>query len=293
MLKKTRRATLQAAKLKVTKIGGSGIPVPMCRTPFLFIVMLPLAVGGQEPVDWLPPPPVRLPFWDSALPEQIALPADDFTRLLEDNRVPDEPAVRPRTGRQKQSQESLFEVIRWKSKWEMPDLRELRDEPALSRDWQAEQSLNLPLPLQESLFMFGQFATGGDVDHTQSHVKGRTGLGWKYSPFGGTELQVRTGPVVSYTDDQQTRTLERSQLSVEMQAKLDLFGPLQLQYAGEALPSFAQADRHQLLQDVKVAVPFGTNRELSVGAKYRWEETLTPTPWLQRAEIYMGLRFQR
>ena len=36
---------------------------------------------------------------------------------------------------------------------------------------------------------------------------------------------------------------EVSQLSIELQAKVALVGPLQLQYAGEALPAVAQTDR--------------------------------------------------
>ncbi len=143
------------------------------------------------------------------------------------------------------------------------------------------------------MFMFSQVDSNGMIDQTQNKVKGRTGVGWKWLPFSGGEFQVRTGSLVTYEDVSQSHATERSQLSVELQAKMALLGPLQLQYAGEALPAMVQTDRHTLLQDLKFALPFGTNRELSVGAKYRWEDTLTPTSWMQRAELYMGFKFQR
>ncbi len=263
------------------------------RSTLVLLLVTAVPCLALEVPEWLPPPPVRAPFWDEPVAEQIMLPADDFIRMLEGSRSTDPATGLPRTGRRKESQEADFEIFRWKAKYESADLRELREDPAIARDWLAEQSLNLPLPLQDSLFMFGQFASGGDVERTQRHASGRTGLGVKWSPFSGSELQVRTGPVVKYSDDLSSRTFERSQLSVEMQAKMDLLGALKLQYAGEALPSFAQTDRHQLMQDLKVAMPFGDNREVSVGARYRWEETLNPTPWMQRAEIYMGLKLQR
>jgi hypothetical protein len=78
-----------------------------------------------------------------------------------------------------------------------------------------------------------------------------------------------------------------------LQAKLALFGPLQLKYVGEALPAMTQSDRTTLSTDVKLAMPLGANQEFFVGAKYKWEDTLTPTPWVDRTQLYLGLTFQR
>lgn len=263
------------------------------RAALATVMLISASLRAAEPVDWLPPPPVRPPFWDLALPEQPVRMADDFVQILFDRAPAELPAIsQPNSGRLKQSREAVLDMAKWKCSVEAPDPRELREIPSLSRDWTAEQSLSLPLPLQESLFMFGQFATGGDIDRTQNRVKGKTGVGWKWSPFTGGEFQVRTGPVVSYEDDVQNRSIEQAQLSVEMQAKLPLFGPLQLQYAGEAFRS-PQTVTSTVLQDLKLALPFGTNREVNLGARYRWEDTLTQTPWMQRTELYMGVKIQR
>jgi hypothetical protein len=200
------------------------------------------------------------------------------------------------SGRMKLTREAtLLDSVQWLSNMESPDARELRDLPALSRDWKSEHSLKLPLPIEDSLFMFGKLDSAGDIDHSQNKLKTRTGFGWKWSPFAGSELQVRTGSLTTYEDDSMTMTrpTERAQLSFELEAKLVLFGPLQLQYVSEALPALVQADRNTLLHDLKLALPLGTNQEVSLGAKYRWDDSLAPTPWTQRTELYMGLKFER
>jgi hypothetical protein len=169
----------------------------------------------------------------------------------------------------------------------------LRDLPAAPRDWKAEHALDMPLPLQRSMFMFGEVNANGDVDQTTSKIKGRTGVGLKFTSLFGSELQVRTGPVVTYEELPQTPQTIKSQLSVELQAKVPLTGPLQLKYVSEALPALAQADHNTVLQDLKLALPLGTNREFSLGAKYKWDDSLNPTPWTQRAELYLGFKYER
>ena len=236
--------------------------------------------------DWLPPPLQQKPLWDLYRDTAPARPGEDFSALLlHASRNTTDTAPRAASGRLNLSGESSIENALLKSKIDLPDVRELRELPFLSRDWTAQQTVNLSLPAVESVFLYGNFDSKGDTYNSQQvKVKGKTGVGWKWTPFGGSELQVRTGPIVSFQ--------ERSQLSVELQAKVALFGPLQLQYSGEALPAIVQTDRHTFLQDLKLAVPLGVNHEFHVGAKYRWEDSLSSTPWMDRAQLYMGLKFQ-
>jgi hypothetical protein len=256
----------------------------------------PAAANGEELLpDWLPAVPRTKPVWDLFHDQPASRPGEDFTDiLLRVSRSPSDADQSYLRGRLQMTQQSSIEYARLQAKLDMPDMRELRDVPYLSRDWKAEHSVNLPVPNVESVFVFGNFDSTGDAYiNQQVKMKGRTGFGWKWSPFNGGEMQLRTGPVVNYADVYNpVKSTEKSQLSVELQAKLALFGPLQLQYSSEALPAFSPVDRHTILQDLKIALPFGTNREFQFGAKYKWED-LSQTPWMDRAQLYMGLKFER
>jgi hypothetical protein len=235
--------------------------------------------------------------WDPAPAETppAAQPWEEFTNLLKQSEPTFDPwqGLRYNPGRLKLTRESIVETAKVQSTLELADYRELRQTPWRGDGWRAENSLNVPLPAAESLFVFGKFDSTGEVDDNR-HVRmtGKTGLGWKWAPFAKSEVQFRSGPVMNVSDVYNPlRPQQKSQLSVELQAKTDLFGPLQLQYSGEALPALLDADRHTILQDLKLAVPFGSNREFHIGAKYRWQD-LSPLPWLDRTQLYLGLKFQ-
>jgi hypothetical protein len=267
------------------------------RAKSVAVVVVSIVVGRVANADeWLPDWMQTTPVQQTGLESVGALlirPDDDFTGTAGyPFRADSAAAALFPAGRVNLATQTSIDQALVRSKIEAPDYRELREVPGLSRDWKAEHLVSVSLPTDQSLFMFGQFNSSGDVEQTTNHVKTRTGLGWKFSPFTGSELQLRTGPVVIYDDTALPRPLER-QLSVELQAKVGLFGPLQLEYASEALPALSQTDRNMLLHDIKIALPLGVNRELSIGAKYRWEDTQTSTSWLQRAEMYLGFKFER
>ncbi len=257
------------------------------------LVVARIANADERLPDWMQTTPVQQTGLEPA--GGLLIRSDDDLNGMARYLYRDDSGAAPlfAAGRVSVATQASLDQALLRSKIEAPDYRELREIPGLSRDWKAEHSVSVPLPTEQSLFMFGQFNSSGDVDQTTNHVKTRTGLGWKISPFTGSELQLRTGPVVVYDDAASSRPLERSQLSVELQAKVGLFGPLQLEYASEALPALAQTDRNTLLHDLKIALPLGANREISVGAKYRWDDSPTTTSWLQRAEMYLGFKFER
>ncbi len=280
----------------------------MKKLALLSCLLLAHSAFAQWDVNGLQPTRTRdLPwaYWDGdvyPLPVQqertsadIPKPNDAFTNLL---RTADPAAdawngLRYDPGRVKLTREPLVELAKVQSNLDMADPREMREKPWRPGDWRAEESLSLPLPATDKLFVFGKFdSTGETHDSRRLRMTGKSGFGLKWSPFEKSELQFRSGPVVNISDVYNpVRAQEKSQLSVELQAKLALFGPLQLQYSGEALPALIQTDRHQVLQDLKLAVPFGNNREFHFGAKYRWED-LSASPWHDRTQLYMGLKFE-
>ena len=238
---------------------------------------------AQEPLRSIPDP--RL----------VAPHSQNITKLLEHTIPNSNPwhGFRYDPGRLKLTRESIVEAAKVQSTIDLIDPRALREMPWHVSDWRTEESLNLPLPAAESLFVYGKLDSEGEAfDNRRLRMTGKTGFGWKWTPIARSELQFRSGPVVNISDLYNPgRAQEKSQLSVELQAKLALFGPLQLQYSGEALPALVQTDRHTVLQDFKLAVPFGSNREFHIGARYRWED-VSATPWLDRTQIYLGLKFQ-
>ncbi|MCE9532772.1 MAG: hypothetical protein K8T89_16875 [Planctomycetes bacterium] len=268
----------------------------MLIATFVLAITSSLSARAEDGnLDWLSPPAPRQPFWDLRREFPVSRPGDDFSDLLWNlSRAPADDGLRFDPGRIKLNRESSIEQVRLQSNLEMPDSRYSRENSNSIRDWKAAESLHVPLPIAESLFMFGQFDSSGEgYDQRQVRIQGKTGLGWKWTPFSGGEFQVRSGPILRTpeTADSQ-RFLDRSQWSVEVQARVNLYGPLQIKYAGEALPALAQVERNTVLQDLKLAIPFGTNREMHIGGRYRWEEALNPMPWMQRTELYLGFKFQ-
>ena len=73
---------------------------------------------------------------------------------------------------------------------------------------------------------------------------------------------------------------------------LPVIGALNVEYSGFAVPAATPTDRNQINQDFKLAKPFGSN-EFYLGAKYRWESAPSPTPWIDRMQVYMGLQLKR
>jgi len=251
------------------------------------------ALGNEFVPDWMPPPPPRENVWDVFQEAPTAAPSAVLSNPLLIFAASTMPVKGIDPDRLKTANISDTDLGKVSSNLDLSDPRDPKAIPV--RDWKANQSLNVPLPVSQSAFMFGNVdSSGNSLDNQSVNMKGRTGLGWKWAPFGGSELQFKTGTLMSYASASTTSTAtSTTQLSVALQAKLDLLGPLQLQYSGEALPAVLQTDHHTLLTDLKLAVPLGANQEVYLGAKYKWEDTTTPSPWTDRTQLYLGLKFQR
>lgn len=195
-------------------------------------------------------------------------------------------------GRWRYKQEMSGDFYRRTTKWEVPDPHEV-GVPYGGRNWTAQQKLQIPVPidvpLAEQLFVYGQLDGSGDAVRTQpTSLYGKSGVGVKWALVAGSELQVRYATLMSY----ESATPGRVQPAVEVLAKLPLMGPLSLEYTGAAIPAVARTDLDQLKSELRLAYPLRGDNELEFGARYRWELTPTPTPWVDRAQLFLGVKLR-
>jgi hypothetical protein len=170
--------------------------------------------------------------------------------------------------------------------------RDVNLDPSARNTWETDETVKLPVG--GSVFVFNQ-VTGSTpaVEQQQYKWLGKTGVGVKLKPWLFQEVQLRTGPAVRYDD---TGTLskgqspERSELFLEAVTKVPLpvVGPVNVEYSSFAVPAATSADRNQINQDFKVALPIGGG-QFHVGAKYKWEAA-SATPWMDRMQLYLGVQ---
>jgi hypothetical protein len=229
-------------------------------------------------------------------------PSGSFQQLLDRLGSIDEPsrgavAVHPGMtidpGRWRYQQETVGGLYRRKTKLEMPDPQEVFI-PYGGRDWKAQEKLQIPvpipIPLAEQLFVYSQFDGSGDsLKQQQTALSGKTGVGLKWAPIAGSELQLRYATLFKYAD---VDGPSRAQPAVEVMARLPLVGPLELEYTGSAIPAVARSDTDQFKQELRFAYPLRGDNELEFGARYRWEYTPTPSPWVDRAQLFLGVKLR-
>jgi hypothetical protein len=200
-------------------------------------------------------------------------------------------------GRWRFQQEMGGELFKRKTKIELPDPRDVST-PYLARDWKAQEKLQIPVPVPvptaEQLFVYGQLDGSGDsLNNQQTALYGKTGVGVKWSLLAGSELQVRYATHFSYADELSVGWLQgRAQPAVEVMARVPLIGPLEVEYTGSARPAVSRADTDQFRQELRFAYPMRGDSEFEFGARYRWEYSQTTTPWVDRAQLFLGLKFR-
>lgn len=178
--------------------------------------------------------------------------------------------------------------------------------PFAGRNWKSEDRFQIPvpiaLPIAEQMFVYGQWGGNGDTfNNRTTTISGKTGVGMKWSPLGGTEFQLRYGTWLNFADVYApTRFQEKAQPAVELVAKLPLVGAWQMEYTGAALPALQPTTPDQIKQELKFAVPLsGKDNQFEFGARYRWDiiptamHSQAQTPWMDRAQLFMGVKFRR
>jgi hypothetical protein len=227
-------------------------------------------------------------------------PGEAFTQVLE--RMADDrphpqfgyaPGLVVDPGRWRYKLETTGDFYRRTSKLEVPDPQEVWT-PYGARDWKAQEKLQIPvpvsIPLAEQLFVYGQFDGKGDaLVRQQTSLTSKSGVGVKWALIAGSELQLRYATLTSFDATSPSRV----QPALEVLAKLPLLGPLSLEYTGSAIPALARTDTDQFKQELRFAYPLKGDNELEFGARYRWDVmAVTPTPWLDRAELFFGIKFR-
>jgi hypothetical protein len=195
-------------------------------------------------------------------------------------------------GRWRFKQEMAGDLFRRTTKVEVPDPQEVWV-PYGGRNWKAQEKVQIPVPisvpLAEQLFVYGQFDGSGDaLTHQQTSLSSKSGVGLKWALLAGSELQLRYATLMSY----ELTTPGRVQPALEVLAKLPLMGPLSLEYTGAAIPAVARTDYDQLKSELRLAYPLKGDNELEFGARYRWDITPTPTPWVDRAQLFLGVKLR-
>jgi hypothetical protein len=164
--------------------------------------------------------------------------------------------------------------------------------PLRRSGWQTDESVKLPL--SGSLFVVGQFqANSGSVEWQQYQFVGRTGLGMRV-PWLGGEIQVRGGrSMANYDPDVENMFPGRVQTFFELATKWPIIGKINLEYTGKAIPAQLPSDHDVLRQELKLAIPFSDSGQFHVGARYRWDDVATPSPWIERMNMFIGLQMKR
>lgn len=242
--------------------------------------------------------------WGGAPDTTFGAPANPFQQLL--NRVaPIEDLVRPAPlpglivdpGRWFYKHERAGEMYKRRTKLEVPDANEVLT-PYGARNWKAQEKVQIPVPLSlpvaEQLFVYGQFDGSGDaLSNNQTYLYGKTGVGVKWSLIARSELQLRYATLLSYADSVTTgRFQERAQPAVEVMARMPLYGPLEIEYTGSAVPAVSRTDTDQLRQELRLALPLRGDNELEFGARYRWDYAQETTPWVDRAQLFLGVKLR-
>jgi hypothetical protein len=166
------------------------------------------------------------------------------------------------------------------------------EDPLWKRSWKADQSWKCPV--FGSVTAFGQVGGNGE-EAGQSDLKfsGRTGLEWKV-PVWLAELQLRSGPGVSYTDPlRPDRMRERSDWLVDVQARCPLLFGIGLEYQGTALPALTPLAQDEISQDLRLAFPLGPGGKFKLGARQTWAGTTEARQWTDTTQLYLGFELAR
>jgi hypothetical protein len=156
--------------------------------------------------------------------------------------------------------------------------------------WKLDDSWRCPVAGPFSLY--GQF--GGNSDEKlqdDMKVSGRTGLACKLSLFESGELELRSGPSLSYTDPlRPTNVKEKSEWLLELQGRWPLFAGIGLEYEGSLSPALTPTDKNRLSNDLRLAAPLGGAGKIQLGAKHNWEGVTTDArPAVDSMQVYLGV----
>ncbi len=174
----------------------------------------------------------------------------------------------------------------------------VRNDPlGRGHSWATDETLKVTV--NDSLFVFGAVdMESKSVAQQQLRWLGKTGVGCKLRPWMLDELLLRGGSALRYDDEERTPhgvASERSELFVEVSTKLPLpfLGAVNVEYTGTAIAAITAAERERIKQNVKFALPLSDSSQFHVGARWRSDDTASVTPFIDRAQLYLGVQLKR
>lgn len=273
----------------------------------LLVLALGLSLSAADAHNPLPallptsPPPAFDSLWVIDHPQDDSPVADPLPRVLVGRGQSAELAApNLRRDGDRHSNKTRIEgdwaAITSRSTIRDPDL--IRDDPVgRGHAWSSDESLRVPIG--DTLFLYSSAEVASDnAWQRQPRWLGRTGFGIKLKPWLLNEVQLRGGPGVSYDESNRdaSGSAERSELFLEVTTKVPLpvLGLCNLEYTGSALTAIAATERERLNSNVRFAKPLADGwSELQFGAKWWSEDAATATPWIDRAQLYLGLQLKR
>ncbi len=174
----------------------------------------------------------------------------------------------------------------------------VRNDPlGRGHSWATDETLKVTV--NDSLFVFGAVdVESKSVAQQQLRWLGKTGVGFKLRPWMLDELHMRGGSALRYDDEERTAqgvAPERSELFVEVSTKLPLplLGAVNVEYTGTAIAAITAAERERIKQNLKFALPLSDSSQFHVGARWRSDDTASVTPFIDRAQLYLGVQLKR
>jgi hypothetical protein len=196
------------------------------------------------------------------------------------------------TGQVKIRQVMTQSYLYSKAKIDMPDGNSA--DPYAKRNWRAEETLRMSLPMWEPAFVFGHFNTRADsFQYRELNAVAKTGVGVRWVPMPKSEVLVRGGPMVSYLDTNTSRIQEQNHFAVEVLAFVPLWGPFSLEYTGGAFAATMPNTQNLINQDFRIAMPLSNNSEFYFGASQRFDSSMSQVLWTERRQLYIGIELKR
>jgi hypothetical protein len=167
------------------------------------------------------------------------------------------------------------------------------EDPLPRREWKRQDDVKVSVA--GPVFVYGQLGAGAQTEEQRDmKVSGKTGLACKIALGADGEVVLRSGPSVTCTDPMHyDRTNTKSEWLVEVQARWPLLASINLEYQGTASPALTPLDHDRINHDLGLAMPFGTGAKLRLGARYQWENTITPKPSTDGMQLYLGFEWVR
>jgi hypothetical protein len=163
-----------------------------------------------------------------------------------------------------------------------------RDAPFERGHWETEDTVNVSMI--GPFYLFGQMVLGGEYAGDQEmKIIGRTALLYKIPMKDERAIDVRFGPTVKVADAMRADSLrDEAELWLEVKAVVPVYGPVGLEYVGEALPAYTPFDRPRVRQELGFVVPRDGGK-VKLGARHRWQGAPDERAGNADMELFFGV----